>query len=216
MLGAAFSRRKIPMLKVYGPARSRAGRVLWMLEECGVPYEHEDLTRYATMDEKSAAMRAVYPLGKIPVLDDGDLRLAESLAINLHLARTCGGALWPASVADQARALQWSFFAISELEPPIVQLMIERTFRKPEQRDEANEKKNAEALQRPLAYLEGYLAAHEWLVGTAFTVADLNAASVFTYAAPAKLDLAPWPRVKAWSERCLGRPAYRKVYAPKT
>ena len=203
------------MLKVYGPPRSRAGRVLWMLGECGVPFEHEDLTRYATLEEKAAAMRAIYPLGKIPVLDDGDLRLAESMAINLHLARRYGRALWPADEADQARALQWSFFGVAELEPPIVQLMVERTFRRPEQRDEANEKKNAEAVKRPLAYLDGHLAGRAGLVGDGFTVADLNVASVLTYAAPAKLDLAPWSQVRAWAERCHGRPAYRAVYAPK-
>ncbi|MSR08438.1 MAG: glutathione S-transferase family protein [Gammaproteobacteria bacterium] len=51
------------MLKIYGPARSRSSRALWMAEECGIPFEHEDLTRYPTMPEKSAAVRESNPIG---------------------------------------------------------------------------------------------------------------------------------------------------------
>jgi glutathione S-transferase len=205
-----------PMLKIYGPGRSRASRVLWMLEECGVPYENEDLTRYATMDEKAAAMRQVYPLGKIPVLDDGDLRLAESMAINLYLARKYGKALWPKDEKDQARAEQWSFFAVTEIDPPLVQLMIERTFRKEPDRNVENEKKNAEAIKRPLAYLEAHVAGRPYLLGDAFTVADLNLAAVFSMAGGAKLDLNEYPHIRAWLARCTDRPAHRKATAPKT
>ena len=139
------------MLKIYGPARSRSSRALWMAEECGVPYEHEDLTRYATMEAKSAAVREVNPIGKIPVLMDGDFKLSESMAINLYLAKKYGRHLWPNGEQEQAKVLQWSFFAITELDPPLIQLMIERTFRKEGERNAENEKKNAELVKRPLA-----------------------------------------------------------------
>ena len=204
------------MLKVYGPARSRAGRVLWMLEECAVPYTHEDLTRYPTMEEKAAAVKSASPLGKVPFLEDGDLQLAESMAINLHLARKHGGHLWPADEGDQAKALQWSFFAIAEIEPPIIQLLIERGFRKEDQRDKQNEQKNDTLLKRPLAYLEACLAGREFLVGNSFTVADLNAASIFMMAAGAKVDLAGYPHTKAWTERCFARPAFVRAMTPRT
>lgn len=203
------------MLKVYGPARSRASRVLWMLEECGVTYEHEDLSRHATMEEKAAAMRAVYPLGKVPFLEDGDLRMGESMAINLHLARKYGKSLWPTSADDQSRALQWSFFAATEIDPPLIQLMIERTFRKEPERNAENEKKNAELITRPLRYLDQTLAGTPHLLGNSFTVADLNTASILTMTTGAKLDLAEYPAIKAWSERCYSRPAYRAVTASK-
>lgn len=197
------------MLKLYGPARSRSSRALWMLAECGVPFTHDDLTQHASMKAKAEAMRQVYPLGKIPVLEDGDLVLAESMAINLYLAQHYGRHLWPAEPADQARVLQWSFFAVTEIDPPLVQLMIERSFRNESTRDPVNEQRNATAIKRPLEYLEGHLATRDWLVGPAFTVADLNLACVFTFAASAKLDLAAWPATSAWLDRCYARPAYR-------
>lgn len=204
------------MLKIYGPARSRSSRALWMAEECGVPYEHEDLTRYPTMDAKSAAVREVNPIGKIPVVIDGDFVLTESMAINLYLAKKYGRHLWPAGEQEQAKVLQWTFFGVTEIDPPLVQLMIERTFRKEAERNADNEKRNADAARRSLAVLDGYLANHRWLVTDSFCVADLNVASVLSFVAGAKVDMAEYPHIQEWLARCQDRPAWRKLFAPKT
>lgn len=187
-----------------------------MAEECGVPYEHEDLTRFATMDAKSAAVREVNPIGKIPVLTDGEFTLSESMAINLYLAKKYGRHLWPKGEQEQAKVLQWSFFAVTEVDPPLIQLMIERTFRKEGERNAENEKKNAELIKRPLAALDGQLAKQSWLVGSGFTVADLNVASVLTMATGARQELTDYPHVQAWLKRCQDRPAYWKATTPKT
>lgn len=203
------------MLTVYGPARSRASRVLWMLEECGMSYDHEDLTRYPTMEEKAAAVRQVYPMGKVPFIVDDGRRLSESMAINLHLARKCGRDLWPEDEWDQAQAMQWSFFAVAEVDPPMVQLMIERSFRKEPDRSPENEKKNAELIKRPLKYLDGHLEGRQWLIGDRFTVADLNLASIFTMAGGAKVDLDEYPNVRDWVARCFDRPAHKRASAQK-
>jgi glutathione S-transferase len=186
-----------------------------MLEECGVPFQHEDLTRYATMDEKAAAVKKIYPLGKVPFITDGDLRLSESLAINIYLARRHGQHLWPANEGEQAQALQWSFFAVAEIDPPMVQLMIERMFRKEADRNAENEKKNAEQIKRPLAYLNDYLAGRHYLIGNSFTVADLNVACIFSMASGAKVDLDEYPNITAWLDRCRDRPAHRKATGTK-
>jgi glutathione S-transferase len=138
------------------------------------------------------------------------------MAINLYLAKKYGRHLWPKGEQEQAKVLQWSFFAITEVDPPLIQLMIERTFRKEGERNAENEKKNAESIKRPLAALEVQLAKQPWLVGSSFTVADLNVASVLTMAAGAQEDLADYPHVQAWLKRCQDRPAYRKATAPKT
>lgn len=204
------------MLTIYGPARSRSSRTLWMAEECGIPFEHEDLTRYTTMEAKSAAVRELNPIGKIPVIVDGDFVLSESMAINLYLAKKHGRHLWPMGEQEQARVLQWSFFGVTEIDPSLVELMVERTFRKEADRNAENEKKHAERIKRPLGTLEGHLATHPWLVGTSFSVADLNVASVLSMATGAKLDLADYPHIQGWLNRCHERPAYRKVTAPKT
>lgn len=204
------------MLKIYGPARSRSSRALWMAEECGIPYEHEDLTSYPTMDAKSAAVREVNPIGKIPVIIDGDFVLTESMAINLYLAKKYGRHLWPIGEQEQARVLQWSFFGVTELDPPLVQLMVERTFRKEGERNADNEKRNAEAARRALAALEAHLASHPWLVGASFSVADLNVASVLSMVTGAKQDMTDYPHTQAWLKRCQDRPAWKKATAPKS
>jgi glutathione S-transferase len=203
------------MLTLYGPARSRASRVLWMLEECGVPFQHEDLAKYATMEEKAAAVRKIYPFGKVPFIVDGDLKLGESMAINIHLARKYGRQLWPASESDQAKALQWSFFAVTEVDPPMVQLLIERAFRKDADRNVDNENKNAELIKRPLAYLNDHLSGRQYLIGDGFTVADLNVACIFSMAGGAKVALDDHPNILAWLGRCRERPAHRKATAAK-
>ena len=71
-------------------------------------------------------------------------------------------------------------------------------------------------LKRPLAYLETCLAGREFLVGSSFTVADLNAASIFMMAAGAKVDLAGYPQIRSWTERCFARPAFLRATAPRT
>lgn len=200
------------MLKLYGSARSRASRTLWMLAECGVSYEQED---FSTLDAaaKAATLARVNPLGKIPAIEDGDLKLFESMAINLYLARKYGGALWPASEADQARALAWSFFCMTELEPHMLQVFYERVVRKEGERNPDNEKKHLDDLQRPLKALDGELAGRAHVLGRDFTVADLNLASCFTMATMMKLDLGAFPNVCRWLDACYARPAYQKSRA---
>lgn len=200
------------MLKLYGSARSRASRTLWMLAECGVPFEQEDFGKLEG-DAKAAVIGRVNPLGKVPALEDGDLKLFESMAINLYLARKYGGRLWPAGEADQARAIAWSFFCMTELEPRMVQIFYERVVRKEGERNPANEKKNWDELQRPLKVLDGQLEGRDHVLGGAFTVADLNLASCFTMINAMKLDMSPWPNVRRWLDACYARPGYAKYRA---
>ena len=103
------------MLKLYGSFRSRASRTLWMLAECGVPYEQEDFSKLEG-EAKTATLTRVNPLGKVPAIEDGDLRLFESMAINLYLAKKFGKGLQPKTVEDEGRTLMWSFWAMTEVE----------------------------------------------------------------------------------------------------
>lgn len=200
------------MLKLYGSARSRASRTLWMLAECGVPYEQEDFSTLEG-DAKAAALQRVNPLGKVPAIEDGDLKLFESMAINLYLARKYGGRLWPEGEADQARALAWSFFCMTELEPRMVQIFYERVVRKEGEKNPANEKKNWDDLQKPLRVLDGQLEGRDFVLGATFTVADLNLASCFTMINAMKLDMSPFPRVQRWLAACYARPGFQKSRA---
>ncbi len=201
------------MLKLYGSARSRASRALWMLAECGVSFAQDDLSKLEG-DAKTAALIRVNPIGKVPALEDGELKLFESMAINLYLAKKYGGRLWPADENDQARAIAWSFFCMTELEPRMVQIFFERVVRKEGERNAENEKKNWDELQRPLRALDGELKGKDYILGAGFTVADLNLASCFTMIAPMKLDMGAYPQIQRWLAACYARPAFAKSRPP--
>jgi len=198
------------MIKVYGVPRSRAMRVLWMLEELGVPYELVK-THFATGDTRKPEFLKINPNAHVPALQDGDTVLFESLAINLYLARKYDKGLWPRSVEDEGRTFQWTVWAMTELEEPVLTTLLHRVFFPEAQRDRAKADDAAARAKKPFGVLEGALADRAYLLGDVFTVADLNVASVLSWATLASMDLAPYPAVKRWLERASGRPAFQRV-----
>ncbi len=198
------------MLKIYGPARSRASRSLWMAEEIGLPYEHIDFAGMET-DERNEVLTGVNPMAKVPAIEDGDLKLFESMAINLYLAEQYGTELWPDNEPDRARTVQWSVFAMTEIEPPLVQLFLERVIHTDENRDKDNEAKALNDLVRPMKVLDVHLEGQDHLLGDKFSTADLNLASIFTLGQVARYDMVEYPNVADWANRCLDRPAYKRV-----
>jgi glutathione S-transferase len=199
------------VIKLYGVPASRASRSLWMLEELGVEYENVPIS-FAGEAQKPDFLK-INPNGKIPALDDGGTVLFESMAINLYLAEKYGrGTLWPASVADHGRCYQWSVWAMTEGEPPAMSVLLNRAFLPADQRDEAEARAGEEALAKPLGVLDAALEGRPWLLGDAFTVADLNVAGVVSWLPLlGRMDLSRWRNAKRWNEACIGRPAYRKL-----
>lgn len=197
------------MIKLYGVPGSRAMRSLWMLEELSVPYENVK-THFGTDSRQPEYMR-INPNGHIPTLQDGDVTLWESLAINLYLARKFDKGLWPKSIADEGHTFKWSIWAMTEAEDPVVTALLHRVFFPPEQRDANTAEDAAQRFQVPLKVLDGELAGKAYLLGNDFTVADLNVASVLCWAPMAGLDMSQAPNVVAWMSRCTSRPAYTKV-----
>jgi glutathione S-transferase len=222
------------MLRLYGTPQTRTFRPLWMLEELGVPYELVK-TDFANGDTRTPEFLALNPNGHVPVLADGELVLWESMAINLYLAEKHGeGTLWPAAAADRARAVQWSFWAMTECERALFDVLFGRggaQFEKWRAWSESEEfrathpgetsytpdevearARRAEAgLQAPLRVLDAQLEGRSHLLGAAFGVADLNVASIGVTARLARLDLSAYPNVDAWLARCLARPAVARA-----
>jgi glutathione S-transferase len=198
------------MIKLYGVRQSRAMRSLWALEELGIPYEHVP-TDFAS-DAKKPDFLAINPNGRVPALVDGDVTLFESMAINLYLARKYDKqGLYPKSAGDEARAIQWSFWGMTETELALQQVLLNRIFLPQAQRDEALAKAGEEKLAQPLRVLDGVLAGRKYLLGDAFTIADLNLASVLAWALFVKLDLSKTPNVARWLGECCARPAFAKA-----
>ena len=124
------------MIKLYGITQSRAFRPLWLLEELGLDYEQIALD-YRGKALEAADYRALNPNGRIPTLVDGDLVLWESMAIDLYLARRYGGGagLWPDTIEGEALAWQWSFWVMSEVEHPLLTVLMHSRVLPEEKRD---------------------------------------------------------------------------------
>ena len=201
------------MIKLYGVPASRAARSLWMLAELGVDYENVPV--HWADEAKTAEFLAMNPNGRIPTLDDHGTILFESMAINLYLAEKYGrGKLWPESVEDHGRCYQWSLGAMTEVDGVSTGVVLNRTTLPEADRDEAKAKAGEQALQRPLRVLDQVLADRDYLLGSSFSVADLNVCSV-VHILPSlgRMDLSAFANLTAWIERCVNRPAQLKLWA---
>jgi glutathione S-transferase len=210
---------------IYGVYRSRASRNIWLCHEIGLGFDHVPVIqvyRVANPDAADAPLHTqaedfleINPSGQIPAMKDGDLILSESLAINLYLAKTYGGALGPQTPAEDGLMTMWSFWAATAAEPHTLDILYHRLAKPPEERDAAKADAAVAALKKPFAVLNAALAATGHLVGGRFTVADINVAEVIRYAQPAPELFADAPHVKAWLERCHARHGFQKMWAAR-
>jgi glutathione S-transferase len=197
-------------MRLYYVPKTRATRPRWVLEELGVPYELLRLDP-SKGETRTAEHRARQPLGHVPVLEDGDVRIFESAAICLWLAERFPekGLLPPPGTAGRALAYQWLFYAVTELEPSCGVLSAQN--RKPEA--ERNPVAIAEAKERfrtAAAALEPVVGKGH--LGAAFGVADVVVGAILAWgnALGALRDL---PAVEAYLARLKQRPAYKRTYA---
>lgn len=208
---------------LWGCYRSRATRNIWLAEEAGIDLELRQVWQAYRLDDpaaadaplntESAAFRAVWPMGSIPVLQDGDLVLAESLAINLYLARTRGGDLGPRDEAENALMTQWALFGATALEATALAVQNVHLYGDPESpQGKAEIAVQAGKLDRPLRALERHLGTRQWMVGSRFTVADINMAEILRYAQAEPGLLAVHPAVDGWLRMCQGRPGFRRMW----
>ena len=210
------------MLTVHHLNNSRSQRVLWLLEELGVPYE---IVRYQRLPSMLAPkeLRAVHPLGKSPVITDSGNTIAESGAIVEYLVETYGDGrlIPPPKTPERLRYTYWLHYAEGSAMPLLVQKLLFTTI-----------PKRAPALLRPLTkgvfdkvlatlvepqlkrhieFWEGELAKSEWFAGSEFTAADIQM-SFPLEAATARGGLdARYPKAMAWLERIHARPASNRA-----
>jgi len=211
------------MLVVHHLNRSRSQRVLWLLEELGVPYEVRRYQRDPQTMLAPPELRQVHPLGKSPVISDGELTLAESGAIVEYLVQRYGdGRLRPPPGSPEAvRYLYWMHYAEGSLMPPLfLKLLFTRIaqakmpfFARPVAR--AISAKGLASyvhpqLDRHLDYLEQELGRSTWFAGEELTAADIQM-SYPLEAAEARCDLTRRPRVKAALDRMRARPAWQRA-----
>jgi len=196
-------------LRIYGIARTRAFRVLWMAEELGLDYQHIAIET-GPAGARQPEYLSVNPNGRLPAIDDDGFVMWESLAINLYLAKKHStGTLYPATPQGEAKATQWSLWAANEIERATNVWSFHAERLPPAERDPKIAAAAIELLAAPYRVLDRALDAQPYLLGDSFTVADLNVGAVALRARA--MDLAATPHFAAWLDRCYERPAARKV-----
>ncbi len=197
------------MITVHHLNDSRSQRVLWLLEELGLPYEIKFYERNAQTRLAPPELEAVHPLGKSPVVVDGDLKLIESGAIIDSLIRRHGGGkLQPAAGTPDFEAYQqWLHYAEgSAMLPLMLKLYVGRLGDAGAPLSPRIESE----LARHLGYVNQSLDGREWLVGDAITGADIQMSFVGEVAG-SRGDRERFPNIEAWVQRFHARPAYQRA-----
>jgi glutathione S-transferase len=197
------------MLVVHHLNNSRSQRVLWLLEELELPYRIVRYQRNADTSLAPVDLETVHPLGKSPLLGDGDRVIIESGAIIDYVLRRHGaGRLLPPPGSDEhEQYLQWLHYAEGSAMLPLMLRMY--TSRLPDQGAALQPRINDE-LERHLGYIDAALEGVEWLVGNSFSGADIQLSFVAEIA-PLLHTLEPYPNLAAFRERIHTRPAYRRA-----
>jgi glutathione S-transferase len=202
------------MLMVYGFSRvnkiargnTRDLRVLWALEEMGLPYEIVGMD-HPNHELDGDEFRAKNPFGQIPVIDDDGVVVTESGAILLYLARK-SGKLMPRDLAGEAQVLRWSVAALNTIEVPVLTLWFVDM-------NGGKGTKPREALlhwsDMRLKQLDGWLANRKFIATDDFTVADILMTHVLSAGTDQGL-LKPYQDVRAYQTRCTDRPAWKRTF----
>jgi len=212
------------MITVHHLNNSRSQRVLWLLEELGVPYEIRKYQRDAKTMLAPPELTKVHPLGKSPVVTEGDVTVAESGAIIEYLLEQHGGGrLEPAARTPERRRFRyWLHFAEGSAMPPLLlKLVFDRIesgpmpfFAKPIAKSISRRIKTLMIepnLRRQLDFMEAELGTSEWFAGADFSAADIQMSFPVEAAAQrAGLD-ASRPRLMAFLKKIHARPAYRRA-----
>jgi glutathione S-transferase len=218
------SRDKTPVITVHHLNNSRSQRILWLLEELGVPYEIERYQRDPKTMLAPPALLAVHPLGKSPVLTDGSNTIAESGAIIEYVLGAYGNGrlIPPEASAERLLYTYWLHFAEGSAMPPLLlKLVFDRIesapmpfFIRPVARGISSKVKNLFVLpnlQRQLSFMEHELVTHEWFAGAQFTAADIQV-SFPVEALKSRGGLgAGQPKLMRFLERIHSRPAYQRA-----
>ena len=189
---------------------TRDMRVLWALEELGLPYRLHPLD-FSKGELKAPEYTRIQPFGQIPAIDDEGFRLFESGAIVLYLAEKAGKLL-PTGAKERALAAQWTFSAVNSIEPAFVQLFSIDHFSADEPWAKARRPALVQQVEARLATLDGLLARRKYILGDEFSAPDILMSHELRLVQHTDL-LRAAPNVAAYKERCETRPAWMKVAA---
>ena len=198
------------MITVYNfPRGARGVRVFWVCEEMGLPYRAE-----AVGFPPSAAYKALHPMGTVPFLEDGDVKISESIAMMLYLAERYGPTpLLPAKDdARHARVLEMTVFGETSLSSPMNGLIMTRFGAPDAEKSNFTTRGVENHLERSFSFLTGTLGAQQYLAGDAVTLADISVACALNIWVGALKGPVP-AALRPWLERVQSRDTYKRATA---
>tara|TARA_B110000444_G_scaffold150990_1_gene141266 strand:- start:136 stop:747 length:612 start_codon:yes stop_codon:yes gene_type:complete len=197
------------MLKLHFAPNSRAGRIVWLLEELELPYDINKMA-FHPQDLKSDEHRARHPLGRVPVLDDGDITIFESGAIVEYvIARHKNGGLKPSENSPLfPEYLQWFHYCEGMVMPPINTIVVQTVLLPPNRRDEKALSQAQRLLTKALEPVNEALAGRDYLIGD-FSAADIMLGHACFMGNRLGCVGEEMPHLKAYVERVANRPAFK-------
>jgi glutathione S-transferase len=212
------------MIRVHHLNDSRSQRVLWLLEELGVPYEVKRYTRDKKTLLAPASLRAVHPLGKSPVISDGDTTVAESGAILEYLVEKYGnGRLIPKEgTPERLRYRYWMHYAEGSAMPPLLlKLVFDKVetgpmpfFVRPVAKAISSKVKKTfidPQIATHFSFVDGELSKSAWFAGDEITAADIQMSFPLEAAASRAGLASRWPKLAKFVETIHARPAYKRA-----
>jgi|TARA_B110000444_G_C18844958_1_gene601299 glutathione S-transferase len=199
------------MLKVHFVAGTRAGRIVWLLEELGLEYEVNSMP-FTKDGLKSSEHRARHALGRVPVLEDGDISIFESGAIVEYvLERHKNGGLKPAVQSSEFPAyLQWFHYCEGMVMPPMNQIVVQKFLLPPERRDPNALRQAENLLTKSLVPINDTLAGKDYLIGD-FSAADIMLGHACFMANRNGCVTDDMPNIKAYIANIEARSAFQKA-----
>ena len=193
-------------MKLYWWPKTRSLRALWMLEESGIPYKRVLVDIHAGTHD-TASFRAINPMTKVPALEDGAAKLAESAAICAYVAERCPQAGLAPAVGDPARAryFHWLFFAPGCIEPAFAERFTGMSL--------PAKSAGWGSFERVFSVLEEALARGPWILGEKFSAADVMIGTDLLFGIERFGIVEDTPVFAAYLERCKARPAHQRAMA---
>lgn len=199
------------MIRIYGSPRTSAGRCYFLLEELGLPYEVMPLDMMGKREHKGETFLQLNPNGKVPCLIDGDYVIWESMAINWYLADKHRPELLGSTPEERGLVQQWTFWSMTELQPPLVDMIIQLVFTPEEKRDLQAVAKAKNKVPPLLRIFNEAVKGKAYILGEKFSLADLNVASVVNIAAALGITVDELPQLHSWFSRIKERPSFKKL-----
>lgn len=201
-------------MKLYHAPGTRSVRIVWLLEELGLPYELE-LHKLGDPRMRSPEYLKVHPMGRVPALEDGDFTLFESTAIVQYLiAKHSDGRMAPGVASPHfAEYLQWLHYAEGMIMPPVNIIVVETILLPPERMNQVNVDRAKKLLRRMLTAVDAHMEGREFIAGD-FSGADIMTGHACTVATRRLgTDISDMANVAAYVERLNERPAFKKAWA---